>query len=103
MKAFRTACQLLVSAGLELEQSHYHPDCFGSWFASVCTNPLRRIVWDGRDFELCIHELTDQTHEGTPIWKIIWEARKCEGREDQVLKQAVDKVCEIAGTRRADS
>jgi len=91
---FKHTRELLVAAGLEIEKSRYDWEAFGSWYVTVRTAPLRRIVWDGKEGWLFIEELTNRLFEGFPDWDTIWKAQTS---DDQRVERAVAKLCEFSG------
>jgi hypothetical protein len=92
-RTFETAVKLLESAGFSTTGT-YHRKSFGSWFVEVDTDPLLRVLWDGKDGWLSVERQTDETlPNGQPGWRVLWVERE---PHDGTLNEALVLLSRVA-------
>ena len=74
-QAFETTRRLVEAAGLEILDSRYDRQSFGSWFITAQTIPPLRIVWDGRDSYLYVQQESFELAHGSPLWNDCWMSK----------------------------
>lgn len=77
-KEFETAKTILLSNDFKIIDSEYSSESFGSWHITVDTQPKRRVVWDGKDYQLIVREETKAIFNGLNVWKDIWVSEHIE-------------------------
>ena len=98
-QAFKRAQELLVAAGLKIDEAGYDPSTFGSWLVAVHAMPRHRLVWDGKDGWFIVQRETSRMLNGLRVWKDLWIASE---EKDLVVELAVNQLCQFARQPRSE-
>jgi hypothetical protein len=91
--SFDIANQEIKKLGCQILESKYHEETFGSWYITIENEPKIRMVWDGKEEELSVQKMTDETFNGSPVWKTTWSKLKPGGSD---LKDGISKLKGLA-------
>ena len=83
---YRAIEALLRGRGLNVSESRYYPDSFGSWYIYVDAATKLGLVWDGREGRLSVRRQVGDR------WEDLWTGGQA---QEQGPEKAVDTLFEF--------
>jgi len=86
---YKNAVAMFQREFVDVEESGYRNEVFGSWWLTVKSSPPIRLVWDGKEGWLVVQRQTDRMFNGMPVWEDLWRAFEA---SERAIAEAVTHI-----------